>query len=102
MIRLEEDTWEALRDEATKDGRSMTSYLNRHLRVCLTLKPLSIKLKGNVAFSEVLAPETVKAGLAEGFKAAEGLSEAIADIEFCKHGANPKFCRFAKGGKPCR
>jgi hypothetical protein len=32
---------------------------------------------------------------------AEKLTDLKSDWKLCKHGADPKYCKFAKGGKPC-
>lgn len=28
--------------------------------------------------------------------------DGVAEIRPCKHGADPRFCRYAKSGKPCK
>jgi hypothetical protein len=32
----------------------------------------------------------------------EVLSEVLPEIKLCKHGSDPKFCKFSKPGKPCK
>lgn len=58
---------------------------------------------------EVIAPAPIKESLKAGFEAIETPDEDITAVQevkpsfkLCKHGADPKFCRFAKPGKPCK
>lgn len=59
------------------------------------------------SYYEVTAPSNVKSALAAGFSAIKDPEQAISIVEdlvpkLCGHGADPKFCRFAKPGKQCK
>jgi hypothetical protein len=47
------------------------------------------------------APGAVGEMIDKAFDNGQGLTYFI-DFKPCKHGADPKFCRFAKPGKPCK
>lgn len=78
---------------------------HKEIKMNATKAGLSIKeyLLGKPTIQEIVQPkQTERAKRAVNTAIQKSITDQNEKYIFCKHGSDPKFCKFSKPGKPCK